>query len=190
MKLNLYHAALNSISADKLIESLKDRDRSQKHIIITPDKSSLYYERRLFSILSEESFFDITTTTLSRFANKVVGKSNNILSKQGGILIIKRILLENKNSLVSFNKSSELIGFAGTLFDTICMFKSCNISPSQIDEVENRTLNNKLKDIKLIYEKYEEYLKEEYTDKLKSKLIDKCNGRVEIEFIDKGYKEF
>lgn len=33
-------------------------------------------------------------------------------------------------------------------------------------------------------------VKEEYTDKLKSKLIDKCNGRVEIEFIDKGYKEF
>jgi len=164
MKLNLYHACLNSISADGLIKTLKNRDKSQKHIIITPDKSSLYYERKLFSILNEESFFDVSTTTLSRFANSVVGKGNNILSKQGGILIVKRILLENKNSLISFCKSSELIGFAGTLFDTICMFKSCNISPDQIEEVNNSTLNNKLKDIKLIYEKYEDYLKEKYTD--------------------------
>lgn len=33
-------------------------------------------------------------------------------------------------------------------------------------------------------------VKSEYTDKLKKKLIDKCNGRVNIEVIDKGYKEF
>lgn len=33
-------------------------------------------------------------------------------------------------------------------------------------------------------------VKSELTDKLKEKLIDKCNGRVEIEFLDKGYKEF
>ncbi|MBQ2797909.1 MAG: YigZ family protein [Ruminiclostridium sp.] len=33
-------------------------------------------------------------------------------------------------------------------------------------------------------------VKSELADKLKDKLIDKCNGRVEIEFLDKGYKEF
>lgn len=33
-------------------------------------------------------------------------------------------------------------------------------------------------------------VKSEHTENLKNKLIDKCNGRVEIEFIDKGYKEF
>lgn len=32
-------------------------------------------------------------------------------------------------------------------------------------------------------------VKSEYTEDLKNKLIDKCNGRVDIEFIDKGYKE-
>lgn len=164
MKLKLYYSAINSLSADGLISTLKNRDKSQKHIIITPDKSSLYYERKLFEILNEDSFFDVATTTLSRFANNVVGKGNNILSKQGGILIVKRILLENKDKLISFNKSSELIGFAGNLFETICMFKSCNIHPSQIEDVMSQTLNNKLKDIKLVYEKYEEYLKEDYTD--------------------------
>ncbi len=164
MKINLYYSSLNSLSADRLIADLKNRNRSQKHIIITPDKSSLYYERKLFQILQESSFFDVSATTLSRFANGVIGTGHNILSKQGGVLIVKRILLEHKSELKSFSKSCELIGFAGSLFDTICMFKSCNIAPSQIEEVSADTLNNKLHDIKFVYEKYEEYLKNQYTD--------------------------
>lgn len=164
MKFNLYHSSLNGLSADRLIADLRNRDRSKKHIIITTDKSSLYYERKLFQILQESSFFDISVTTLSRFANSVIGAGHNILTKQGGVLIVKRILLEHKSELKSFSKSCELIGFAGSLFDTICMFKSCNIAPSQIEEVSADTLNNKLQDIKFVYEKYEEYLKNQYTD--------------------------
>ena len=164
MKFNLYYSDLNRLSADKLILDLKNRDRNQKHIIISPDKQSLYYERRLFALLQEQSFFDVSSTTLSRFANSVIGRNNTILTKQGGVLIVKRILLENKKDLKSFGKSADLIGFAGNLFDTICMFKSCNIKPNQIEEVANETLSNKLKDIKLVYEKYEEYLQNEYVD--------------------------
>jgi len=192
--LNIYHSELNTISADKLIESLKDRDRNQKHIIITPDKSSLYYERKLFSLTNEDSFFDVTTTTLSRFANNVIGVGDKILSKQGGILIIKRLLIENMDKLNSFNKSAGLIGFAGTLFDTICMFKSCNISPSDIDEVNSVTLNNKLKDIKLIYEKYEEYLKQEYTDSFNR--LNLCASKIskeefrDVNFYFVGFQDF
>lgn len=33
-------------------------------------------------------------------------------------------------------------------------------------------------------------VKSELSEKLRDKLTDKCNGRVEIEFLDKGYKEF
>lgn len=164
MNFNLYYADFNSLSADELIRRLKDRNKNQRHIIITPDKASLYYERRLFTLLQEESFFDVMTTTLSRFANGVVGKADNILSKQGGVLIVKRILLENKTRLKSFAKASDLVGFAGGLFDTICMFKSCRITPDQIGEVVQENLNNKLYDIKLVYEKYEEYLSVNYTD--------------------------
>ncbi|MBQ8791040.1 MAG: YigZ family protein [Ruminiclostridium sp.] len=33
-------------------------------------------------------------------------------------------------------------------------------------------------------------VKSELSEKLRNKLIDKCNGKVKIEFLDKGYKEF
>ena len=48
MNFNIYYSQLNSIAADGLIKTLHNRDKSQKHIIITPDKSSLYFERKMF----------------------------------------------------------------------------------------------------------------------------------------------
>lgn len=164
MQTFIYYATLNSMAEDNLIKNLKNRDREKKHIIITPDKKSLFYEKRLFSLLEEEAFFDVTTTTLSRFANKVNNKTERILTKQGGVLIIKKILNEYASNLKSFGKDCNAVGFASVLFDTICMFKSCNVPYSDITECGNKLLAGKLNDIKFVYEKYEEYLKKEYTD--------------------------
>ena len=60
MNFNIYHSQLNSIASDGLIRTLINRDKSQKHIIITPDKSSLYYERKLFSLLRCPSIIFLT----------------------------------------------------------------------------------------------------------------------------------
>ena len=72
--LKIYYSALNQISSESVIKSLKNRDRTKKHIIITPDRASLKYEKQLFSITEESSFFDVTVTTLSRFCNNVIKK--------------------------------------------------------------------------------------------------------------------
>ena len=75
MLVKIFHSPLSTVAEDNLILSLKNRDKSQKHIIVTPDKKSLYYEKRMFSLLNEDAFFDVTTTTLSRFANKINNKN-------------------------------------------------------------------------------------------------------------------
>lgn len=164
MKVKIYYSELSSVAEEKLIKDLKNRDRAQSHVIITPDKKSLFYEKKLFSLLDEKAFFDVTTTTLSRFANKTNGNTEKILTKQGGVLIIKKILNENINTLKSFGKSCNVVGFASVLYDTICMFKSCNVPYDQIEKCDNPSLADKLKDIKFVYKKYEDYLKTEYTD--------------------------
>lgn len=164
MLVKIFHSPLSTVAEDNLILSLKNRDKSQRHIIVTPDKKSLYYEKKLFSLLNEDAFFDVTTTTLSRFANKINDKSEKILTKQGGVLIVKKILNDYVDQLKSFGKSCNMVGFAGVLYDTICMFKSCNVPYCDIDKCKNNYLTSKLNDIKFVYEKYEEYLKNDYTD--------------------------
>ena len=194
MLVKIFHSPLSTVAEDNLILSLKNRDKSQKHIIVTPDKKSLYYEKRMFSLLNEDAFFDVTTTTLSRFANKINNKNERILTKQGGVLIIKKILNDHINELKSFGKSCNMVGFASALYDTICMFKSCNVPYSDIDKCKNNYLTNKLNDIKLVYEKYEEYLKNDYTDSfnrlsLCAKNISKENFKdVNVYFV--GFDDF
>ena len=194
MLVKIFHSPLSTVAEDNLILSLKNRDKSQKHIIVTPDKKSLYYEKRMFSLLNEDAFFDVTTTTLSRFANKINNRNERILTKQGGVLIIKKILNDHINELKSFGKSCNMVGFASALYDTICMFKSCNVPYSDIDKCKNNYLTNKLNDIKFVYEKYEEYLKNDYTDSfnrlsLCAKNISKENFKdVNVYFV--GFDDF
>ncbi len=166
--LKIYYSSLNSISAEGLLASLKNRDKNKKHIIITPDRASLNYEQKLFSILEEGSFFDIQTTTLSRFCNSIIKKSGltqKVLSKMSGVAIVKKILLEQKNNLVAFKRNVEFKNFAGDIYDILCMFKSNNLVPTaQLAEGLTDNLKLKLSDLALIYNEYEKYLKNEFTD--------------------------
>lgn len=164
MSLKIYHSHLSCKADEKLIKDLTSRDRNQSHIIITPDKKSLFYEKKLYSLIGEDAFFDVTTTTLSRFANRINGAGEKILTKQGGVLIVKKILNEHIEDLKSFGTDCDAVGFASVIYDTICMFKSSNVPPEKITDSKNSMLNGKLHDIKIVYEKYEEYLTNEYSD--------------------------
>lgn len=167
MKVNLYTALINEISKHQLFLKLKNRNKSEQHIIICPDRCTLNIEKELFEVLNEKCFFDLSVITLSRLAKRTVKPSptEKVLTKNSAVALIKKLLLDNKNNLTSFKNAISLSGFAGELYNTICLFKSCHITPFDIDTtVSNKTLVNKLSDIKLIYEKYEEFLQTDFTD--------------------------
>ena len=79
--------------------------------------------------------------------------------------MVRKILNDNKDKLLAFNKATSFIGFASSLFETICFYKSCNVSPDEIYVDDSMSFANlKQKDIKLIYSKYENFLQTEFTD--------------------------
>ena len=167
MKVSLYTALINEISKNQLFFALKNRNKNEKHIVICPDRCTLNIEKELFEVLDEKCFFDLSVITLSRLAKKASKLSPNekVLTKNSAVALIKKLLLDNKNNLTSFKNAISLSGFAGELYNTICLFKSCHITPIDIDiAISNKTLKSKLSDIKLIYEKYEEFLQNNFTD--------------------------
>lgn len=166
MSINIV-ASQNFENCNKHIFSLlKERDKTKNHIIIAPDRSQFSIEQRLFEETGEKCFFDINVISLSRLAKKVIkGSKRKILSKQSGVALVKKIIEKNKDKLLAFGKSSSYIGFASAIFETICFYKSCNLQPKDVYVDNSHTLSNhKQKDIKLIYEEYEKYLQEDYTD--------------------------
>ena len=149
------------------IETLKSIKRSQgvNHIVLTPDRMNQNIQNIIFDVLGADSLFDVDVTTLSRLANKVIDENNmskTVLSKAGGIAIVRSIIQSHSDEFSVFAKQKN---GASSIYDTIAQFKSCNVTPAMIKEkTSSDMLNSKLDDIAKIYEYYEEYLQGEFTD--------------------------
>jgi len=180
MDINIIAGKCNELNNEYIFSLLKSRDKSKKHIIVAPDRTLFSLEQRLFDELDESCFFDVNIISLTRLSKQLLHGHNksNILTKQSGVALVKKILSENKDSLYAFGKAVNFIGFAETLFETICLYKSCNITPKDIFVDDSMSYSNlKQRDIKFIYTKYEEFLQNDYTDsfnqlKLYADLID------------------
>ena len=181
-----------------MLNSLQANRGETKHIIFTPDRMTLQVEEGLFEFLNEQCFFDVDVTTLTRFTNKIVAENNinqRVLTKPECVTIIKKILNENKSEFKTIKKALNFNGFSNTIFETISMFKSCNVTPNQISlNTPNKNLNLKLEDIKLVYQKYEDFLQNDYTDSfnklnLLTKLIKTQNFKT-THFYFVGFEDF
>lgn len=165
--LNIYYSKTVSNCNNNIFNTLKE-NKGAKQVIFTPDRMTLQIEQKLFDALDEKCFFDIEVTTLTRFTNRIVINNNintRVLTKPVCVALIKKILMENKDKFTTIKKAINYNGFASTLFDTISMFKSCNVPVDKINvDTKSSNLNQKLNDLKLVYECYENFLKNDYTD--------------------------
>ena len=99
--LKIIYAKTNKDSAEQLLKSLVSRDKTQKHIVFTPDRANLIYQNSIFDLINEECLFDVDVTTISRFASRFA-TAEKVLSKQGGVAIVKKILIENETRFLAF----------------------------------------------------------------------------------------
>ncbi len=197
MKVNIYTSSLGGVSAEQMLKTLSARDTKTNHIVITPDRCTLNWEQKIFDILGVDSLFDVNVMTLTRLTRKVLsdrGLTPKVLTMQGGVSIVQKILLENRKQLVSFGKACVYKNFCRNLFQTIAQFKSCHIVPDDIvTNTGSVALNNKMQDIKLVYSEYEKYLQSEYTDSfnqlnLLTTLIDTSMSNTHFYFV--GFDDF
>lgn len=159
----IYGDNLNSVNK-KVFSCVKDNlPLFNNHIIIVPDKYTMLAEEGVLRACKTKASFKINVLTLSRLATLLTGNSDN-LSKQGGVMLIRKLCEENKDKLKYFNTLAGKVGFAEIIYDTIMQLKSCVISYDQIDENGDDLLSNKMADIRLIYKLYEESIKDKFVD--------------------------
>ncbi len=166
MDVKFYLSNLNSVAKAKAYEDIKTK--SGKVIILTPDRNTLNIEREVIRAVNGKSIFDLNVTTFSRIARGYLvdkGLYKSVLTKHASIALIKKILLESKGELRVFGSSISKDGFCQKIFEAICLYKSCRITPDDFYITSQQgLLDYKLHDIHLIYDRYEKYLGEEYTD--------------------------
>ncbi len=171
--MNIYTADNNKIIYDKILEEVakESNDNSRNFILLVPEKLSLTMEREILVKHKKKALINVQILTLSRMLRKMLKSSDNYLPKESGIMITKKIIIENIDNLVCFNKTAKTIGFAERIYDTISNLKNSKVLPEDFKLKMmnvNESLRIKMQDILLLYTRYEEYIK-------KNNMIDACD---------------
>ena len=149
---------------DEINEKIKT---NEKIYIITPEQFSYTAEKKLMA--SNGAVINAEVITFDRMAYRIineVGKTiNNNLTKCGKSMLIYSILKQENSNLNLLNKSDENIDLC---MRTISEFKKNNILISdlkgEVENIQDNFLKIKLKDMILIYEKFEEKIQNKYLD--------------------------
>ena len=150
-------------------EIAKKIKKENKILIITPEQFSFTAEKKLMNAIDTQAVLNAEVVTLSRMAYRVIneigGKTETNLSKCGKAMLIYSILNNNKKELKFLGKTDENVDMLDT---AITEFKKHGISVEQlseeIDKQEHIYLKNKLKDLSIVYNGFEEQLSGKYID--------------------------
>ena len=142
---------------------------NEKIYIITPEQFSFTAEKKLFDSVKKQAVLNAEVITFNRMAYRVIsevgGVINNNLTKCGKAMLIYSILSNQKNNLKFLGKNDENIELA---MRTITELKKHAVTIEAIKEemskVEDTYLKNKLQDISIIYENFQNQIQDKYID--------------------------
>ena len=145
-----------------MLKHLDNSDLDIEHYIIVPDRLSLQMEKLVLEVLQKECVFNVSVVGLTSFASKVLdllGEKYTVLSNSEVLLITEDAIKNVEPQLMSLKKSN--INFVYEISKVISQFKSCKISPSELENCSSLIASrNKFHDLSLIYGEYERLIED------------------------------
>lgn len=135
----------------------KNEEEKQRTLVFCEDRLSLAAERTVCEAV--EGTFLTSVYTFTRFLGEECGKPQNVLSKQGSAMAVRRIIEEQKDNLTLFRQLSAPAS-AQTVYDTIALLYSSRVSAEDVKKAASAggLLGGKLGDLAIIYAEYQKYL--------------------------------
>ena len=190
--LNLKHAISNTITT---INQLGDSDVC----VIVPDKLSATMERLIFERLNIESSFNINVSTLNRLSKNILAETNasyNTISKIGGIILLKKVLNDNKELITSFKNSRHSYQYSNEIYKTLAQLKSCQLDSDELLKYECpiKPLQQKINDLGTLLQNYNDaktgMLDNSDTLTLTCMMLDKSETVKNTYYIFAGFDDF
>lgn len=163
-----------------------------------PDQYTLFSDINILQGLSVDVLMNVKVKSFSSFSEEILsrhgGLRKQVLSQTGKNMILKEILIKNKDQLDLFSKNINSKGFTSQLARSIGEFKDGDIGYEKLLESLNDLdpINrNKLSELALVYQAYEKAIQGKYMDSNDrlSLLYDKLDLAQELEgvhfFFDK-----
>lgn len=169
MKITFYSSNTLNSACNAVIDALGVQNTQGTHpIFIAPDKFSLSVEKAIFERLGISATFNIDVVSFMRLAVKALGPTaGDCLTKEGALLVFKKVLNRHANNLVHYGRVARMPGFASEMYAVITSFRNNCHSPEDIlqaaDSLDKNTKKKAL-DIALLYKEYIKELEEGYPD--------------------------
>ena len=160
--MSVYFAKTYYDCIDKATEIASSFGRSLKNktVIFCEDKLTLSIEQSL--IAKTGGSFNVEVSSFGRYVKKKLPK-RNALSKEGAAMAVKKIISACAADLPSLGKLRASPAFAADTSELIAQLKSAKVSPEDIfrcvDGLPEYSAG-KIRDVAVVFEKYEEFLKE------------------------------
>lgn len=170
MGLRLVYGKSGTGKSTFIFNEIKEKINGDSKIyIITPEQFSFTAERELLNTVGVGATLNAEILTFNRMAyrvmNEVGGATKTALSSCGKAMLIYNILLNEKSNLNFLGKSDENIDLIST---QITEFKKHGVSVENLDEIINQTedkyLKSKMNDMRIVFNKFEETIKNKYID--------------------------
>lgn len=170
MKMNFILSETDNGAMQEALSSLAKiakENLMENFIVVVPETKTLFAERFLLDKSESNAFANIFIYSFNRLLKKIQTVKKLPLSKQGGVMIVRNIILKNQENLVCYKKTAKTAGFAENVYNTIQQLKSSGVSPEEFahaGEKLSSALKIKVKDISMIYREYENYIGENLID--------------------------
>ena len=170
MGLRLVYGKSGTGKSTFIFNEIKEQISGESKIyIITPEQFSFTAERKLIETVGVGAALNAEVLTFNRMAyrvmNEVGGATKTPLSSCGKAMLIYNILLNEKGNLNFLGKSDENMDLIST---QITEFKKHGVSIENLDEMIDTTkdkyLKSKMNDMRIVYNKFEETIKNKYID--------------------------
>lgn len=169
--LTIYYGR-ESIDKEKFIyENIAEKQG--RTLVIVPDQYTLEGEKQAFRLLGTKGLLDVEIISMSRLGSRLLteqgGSKRTFIDKYGRHMLLSRIAREYGEELQVFRGSMKKNSFLEMTNNFISEMKQYNVTPADLSTLrvnltEGSLLDRKLKDLELIFSKYQEAIEGKYTD--------------------------
>lgn len=155
---------------EKIIRESEEHPGKQ-FLIIVPEQFTMQTQKDLVTMHPRHAIMNIDVLSFERLAHRVFdevgGEHRKILEDTGKNLILRRLAGEKKDELTLLGGNLKKLGYISEVKSLISEFTQYRVTSEQLSEImeqnrKNPQLYYKLKDMKVIYDSFQEYLKGTY----------------------------
>ncbi|MGN0771575.1 MAG: PD-(D/E)XK nuclease family protein [Christensenellales bacterium] len=171
------------LTSEPILQKIKNNfDGKSRHLLIVPDRFTLSYEKSAIDYLGSgeteekqaleylgiKGSFELEVASFSKLADRFLQRrALKLLDKQSEIMLLRKVIEENKSQLVCFGRAVRQAGFAEEMYAAISQIRNSGVKAEQLETMQaslDAKTAAKTHDVALLYARYVQALQERYVD--------------------------